>query len=363
MRTLFSPKQPVVGAQALASPHHARKILSTQGMRGGTVPSSICFGYQTAFQILRETNPRELVPVLDSRTLSPSLPHHEEIAFAVARLEKAYPGLHLDRPVHVLFGGNARHHATDLRKPHACTHPLPRRSLLRWDDGIVVCAPAHALTQEASIARDEIALLELAWELCGTYQTRRTASRSAYDVAPLASTRIVRDFVTKNPSLDGAQKTLRALRYLADDSASARETKFAITLGLPLARGAYGLGIPRMNYEVITSSAARTISGRARLRCDLCWPDAKLDVEYQSRESHAGEVSRIRDSRRTNALASMGWTVMNVTNDELDSLWTTDVIAETVRKLLGKRLQMRIPDHHARKLKLRRQLGLPVGYE
>ena len=41
-------------------------------------------------------------------------------------------------------------------------------------------------------------------------------------------------------------------------------------------------------------------------------------MEYQSREMHEGEESRIRDSRRTNALMAMGWTVVGVTNNELD---------------------------------------------
>ena len=123
------------------------------------------------------------------------------------------------------------------------------------------------------------------------------------------------------------------------------------------------MGIPRMNYEVKAIAGARTTSGRSSFRCDLCWADAKLDVEYQSREMHEGEESRIRDSRRTNALMAMGWTVVGVTNDELDSLAATDAIADTIRRLLGKRVQVRVSDYHARKLRLRRQLGLPVGYD
>ena len=80
------------------------------------------------------------------------------------------------------------------------------------------------------------------------------------------------------------------------------------------------MGFPRMNYEVIASPAARAISGKKSFRCDLCWPEARLDVEYQSKENHEGELSRIRDSRRANALAAMGWTVLGVTNDELNTL-------------------------------------------
>ena len=127
--------------------------------------------------------------------------------------------------------------------------------------------------------------------------------------------------------------------------------------------GGQGLGIPSMNHEVPANGAAWAISHRKSFRCDACWPEAKLDVEYQSKENHEGENSRIRDSRRANALVAMGWTVVGVTNDELDSLVAMDAIADGLRRHLGKRKQMRIPDHHARKLKLRRCLGLPAGYE
>ncbi len=123
------------------------------------------------------------------------------------------------------------------------------------------------------------------------------------------------------------------------------------------------MGIPQMNYEVKATAAARAISGKGSFRCDLCWPEAKLDVEYQSREMHEGEASRIMDSRRVNALMTMGWTVVGITNDELDSLGATDAIAQTIRRRLGKRVQVRVSDYHARKLRLRRQLGLPVGYD
>ena len=89
-----------------------------------------------------------------------------------------------------------------------------------------------------------IALLELGYELCGSYQTRRTGTSSAYQVEPLSSNHALADFATRNPSLRGATKAAKTLRYLADNSASPRETKKAILLGLPMMYGGYGLGIP-----------------------------------------------------------------------------------------------------------------------
>lgn len=162
--------------------------------------------------------------------------------------------------------------------------------------------------------------------------------------------------------MDGARSVACIVPYLADGSASPRETKQALVLGLPHRHGGYGLGVPRMNYLVKASPAARALTGKSCFRCDLCWPGAKLDVEYQSRWAHEGEAKRLEDSRRANALASMGWTVVSITNDELDSLVATDAIADTIRRHMGKRSQVRVVDYHARKLKLRRQLGLPVGW-
>lgn len=203
-----------------------------------------------------------------------------------------------------------------------------------------------------------IALLEPAYEACGTHQTHRTGVTSAYDVAPLTSVAALQGLASLYPSLDGSRKVARILRYLADGSASSQETKQALVLGLPLMCGGYALGIPRMNYEIEADAAAQAIAGRRCFRCDLCWPEARLDVEYQSRESHAGEMSRLRDSRRTNALKSMGWHVVGITNDELGGLAATDTIAETLRRCLGRRLGVRPADYHARKLRLRRRLGL-----
>lgn len=340
-----------MSASALSSPAHDHAI-------------PICFGYETALRIARAANAGGLVPI---RGRNPKLPERPpnagELHDAIARLERAFPSLRIDNPCHTLVGCAERYHATASCKPHTCTFALAGASFLRFGDDILVCAPPLAFMQEATRTSSEIALIEQGWELCGSYQTTRTAQRSAYQVPPLTSTRAMREYARLNHSIDGARKVARVLRYLADGSASPRETKQALTLGLPMRRGGYGIGIPQMNYEVAASREARAITGKSSFRCDLCWPEAKLDVEYQSRESHEGEARRISDSRRANALAVMGWTVLGVTNDELDSLVATDTIARSICKRLGKRYQVSTPEHHARKLQLRRQLGLRVGYE
>ncbi len=323
----------------------------------------VCFSHMTALQIARQIDASGLAAKTGSRNLPPrQSPSKEDLEKTFAALMQFHPALQVGLPAHILMNETSRCRYSSMCKPHACTMPLSGKSFYRLADGIFLSIPALAFVQMATQEEDLIALLELGYELCGSYQTARTGVASAYQVVPLSSVRKLRGYVAKNPSLRGARKVERALRYLADGSASLRETKQALVYGLPMMYGGYGLGIPRMNYEVQASDAAYAISGRRSFRCDLCWPQAKIDVEYQSRENHEGEVSRIRDSRRTNALASMGWTVIGVTNDELDSLTATDTIAHTIRQRLGLREHVRVAHYHARKLKLRRKLGLPTRY-
>lgn len=324
----------------------------------------ICFGFETALRIARATGSVDSVRVNGgSPTVPNRAPSKQAVEAALEHMELSNRELHLTKPVHVIAGSGSRGRASATHISHRCTMNLSKRSLLRFDTSVSFANPALAFIQMATQEKSMVALLELGFELCGTYQTKRTAATSEYNVEPLLSTRILRTYLERNPSLRGSNSISRVMRYLADGSASARETKQALMFGLPKMYGGYALGIPRMNYKVVASRAAHAISGRASFRCDLCWPEAKLDVEYQSRESHEGEVSRIRDSRRANALVSMGWTVIGVTNDELDSFAATETIANTIRRHLGKRTQIHVSDYHARKLKLRRQLGLPLRYE
>lgn len=327
----------------------------------------LCFAFNTALQILRTMPEDELDRIRGVSLELPSrAPTLGELRIALQAIESTRPGLRLKKPAHVLVDGSIGYRVSHQLNPHTCTVGMPRGSLLRLKSeqgALCLTGAAATLIQMATTARTEASLLELGWEMCGSYQTGRTGVPSAYDVRPMTCARALREYVAAHPTRDGARKLARVLPYLADGSASARETKLALVIGLPMARGGGGLGIPHMNYEVPASPTARAISGRGSFRCDLCWPEAKIDVEYQSRENHEGERSRIRDSRRTNALVSMGWTVIGVTNDELDSMVATDAIVQSIRRLLGKRMRVKVRDYHARKLKLRRQLGLPVGYE
>ncbi len=330
--------------------------------------AGICLGHKSALEVARGISPSHLLPTKAQRRKLPcQAPLKKNVEAALLHIEENYPGLYLTRPVHVLVGSNAQCEPSNICISHSCQIELSDGALNRFEvtgfDTVLVCSPSFAFTQIAAQEKNFLELLQLGFEICGTYQTGRTNVAPAYQVSSLTSVSALRDFVTRNPSIRGAKKVRKALPYLADGSASPRETKLALLLGLPMPYGGYGLGMPHMNYKVEADAGARAITGKSYLLCDLCWPEIKLDVEYQSHEMHANEISRINDSRRANALASMGWKTIGITNDELGSERATETIADTIRKLLGKRQRTTVTDYAVRKFNLRKRLGLAVDYE
>lgn len=327
---------------------------------GEKLPGLVFFGYDTALQIYRTLSLRTPIEARSRRRSVPEkTPRKKDVLDALSRLEGADPRIGLSSPAHVLVGGRSHTGSSEQFVTHMCSLEYSNKSFIRLE-GLWIASPELAFVQMATLLSDA-RLIELGFEMCGTYWINRENGAALYQVAPITSTRALMSYARRNSHLNGAGKAMRALRYVVDGSASPRETKLAVTLTLPPRLGGYGLDGLVMNYEIACSSEARTISRRKSLRCDLGWPEFKLDVEYQSREEHEGEESRIRDSMRTNALGVMGWHVTNVTNGEFNDFETIDRIALGLRGMMKRVAVPSAANYHQRKLRLRRELGLPLN--
>lgn len=318
---------------------------------------AVCLGFRTALQVAKALGPRSLSDAPRSFRLPDAPSRKADMERTIARLRELGACSHLTLPLHVVAASSSRCRASDKCCPHSCMQEVPAAGFASLGGGVFLAKAPLAFVQEAT-RLSFVSLLELGYELCGTYRIREGDGSAEYQVAPLMFCAQLRAFLDRNRGLNGAAKAARALRFMADGSASPRETKAAIVLALPSCSGGYGLSVPHMNFEVAASPSVAAMAGRKSFRCDLCWPQARVDVEYQSREHHAGEATRIRDSRRTNALMSMGFKVVGITNEELDSLEATDVIADTIGRALGRRRRSVAKGYHGRKVRLRKELGL-----
>ena len=233
--------------------------------------------------------------------------------------------------------------------------PFHPRSFMRIEDGLYVSTPEMAFCEMASVLSLE-RLIALGFELCGTYRHASTFGLARYDATPLTSPGALASFIEKSPQFKGVKKARRALPCILAGSASPRESELAMLLCLPYSLGGYGLPHPTMNAEMpLPKNVAAT--GRSSLRCDLYWPAARLDVEYDSAEFHSAERLLANDSMRRIALESMDVTSVNLTAEHLRRASLFDEAAQGIARILGKRV--RLPgDFRLKQERLWRELGI-----
>lgn len=318
----------------------------------------VYIGFGTALEIMRHVGIRRVTPIARKHLVSPVAPTKSELDDAFGRFRRTCGNVALSYPQHILVGSETRFKPSQEYKPHMCSEELPRQSLYRLGESLLIATPELAFAQMAT-SLTLIELIELGYEICGTYWRDRNGGPCRYQLEPLTNARRLLDYAQRNTHVPGTSKARRAAKYVLDSSASPRESKLAMLLLMPTRYGGYGLSGFCMNQKVDATSKTQVTAHRAFFKCDVCWPAEKIDLEYQSREIHESVSSRISDSKRANALKSMGWHVVDITNEELDSFTSTDVIVGSILKRLGKRPRTSVKGYRQKQLELRRQIGLP----
>lgn len=286
---------------------------------------------KAAIKFLESAVTPEFAPAVRDRFFSDGSLIHATVAHA--RLRRAGGGIE-----------------TSVRKG-----PFHPRSFMRIEDGLYVSTPEMAFCEMASVLSLE-RLIALGFELCGTYRRASTFGLARYDATPLTSPGALASFIEKSPQFKGVKKARRALPCILAGSASPRESELAMLLCLPYSLGGYGLPHPTMNAEMpLPKNVGAT--GRSSLRCDLYWPAARLDVEYDSAEFHSAERLLANDSMRRIALESMDVTSVNLTAEHLRRASLFDEAAQGIARILGKRV--RLPgDFRLKQERLWQELGI-----
>ena len=233
----------------------------------------------------------------------------------------------------------------------------PARSGHRFDlgDGLALSAPEACYLQLARTL-DEVTLMKIGFELCGLYVLDEGSPVGFRKRKPLTNVRALRAFADKMGSAKGARRARSCLRYVRDNSASPMETCLALLLGLPVARGGYGLGVPELNVKVSAPQSARSKVGFDRYHCDLFWADRRIALEYNSKEFHLEEQAVARDSARMNDLALFDVTAFTATRLQIGSVEETDRLARLIAGCMGRRTDRELADAAYRRHALRKAL-------
>lgn len=206
-------------------------------------------------------------------------------------------------------------------------------------------------------------LMLVGMELCGHYRLMSassrqplTSSRTLYDKQALTSTAHLARYLERCKGIGGIKEARRALRYLANDSASPMESVVYLLLCLPRSLGGFAIRRPILNAKRAVNRSAKSFTLADHLVPDLYWPQYHLDVEYDSDEFHSDDASLQAGARRTLALRSMNVEVFSLTYDVVNDTTAFEEFARMVTKRLGQRWRQPTEQELKRRKTLRADL-------
>jgi len=266
----------------------------------------------------------------------------------------------LSLPLDIMVGELSARRPSKAVRPHVCSKPVPNGSFVSVGDGLFLSSPEFCFFQMA--AKYPLAkLIMLGFEICGSYSLPASAStgedrgdsdQTLYDFPPLTSKKKLTAFSARMEGWIGHKKALRALRFVADDSASPMEAVLVMLLALPYKYGGYALPMPELNGSIYPKKGVSQFAGKSFYRGDLFWRDAGVVAEYNSDLEHARPDRIARDATRRSDLALCGIYEVTVTNGQIKSIELFDKVARQIAIRIGKKLRYKKPEF----IKARREL-------
>ena len=126
---------------------------------------SICFGYETALQILRTTGPRERTLLRSgAHTMPDRAPSMCAFRQALESLETLHPSMMLEQPAHLLVSRVSQCRSTSAFTVRVCKTTLHGHPFHRLGNGAYVSSAPLAFVHIAAQEDSMIALLELGYE-------------------------------------------------------------------------------------------------------------------------------------------------------------------------------------------------------
>lgn len=240
------------------------------------------------------------------------------------------------------------HDAPRSRPRHVKTHraisSFPSGSAVELAPGVRCVSPEHLVVQLAAMLT-ELEIVCLLSEMLGTYAIAPGLEKGMFSRdQPLTTPELIKGQLEQLGPVAGTAKTRRALKMACVRSASPRETKLSLRMGLSKARGGYGFEVLSMNDPVEVQRIHDS------MRTGVRKPDILLRapgdsgasgvtlrgvaLEYDGRD-HEGAEQHAADVERHNELTAKGFNEYVVTRRQYADLDYMDGLAEAIRRDLG----------------------------
>ena len=272
---------------------------------------------------------------------------------SVAHLGACFP--FLTSPYHATVF-TERDRRQKVARCHVAPPSLREAPFFPVADGIFAPSPELALVESArGHTISEVAL----WGtmLCGSFALSETDSGIARTSA-LATVDSLEQTSRNHTDIPGCKTVRSAIPWILAGTASPREAALALALTLPTHLGGYGLLHPRANYRIDISPRGKGLAQRHYYVADLCWPDSRIVVEYDSDEFHLSPRQHYLDTMKRTTLEEMGYRVISITRQQLSTPQKFERIAAVIAKSLHRPLRIRTKDFQARQIVLWKTLGL-----
>lgn len=284
---------------------------------------------------------------LDS--LSPGKPDLEDfdrLRILAARLFGARSSHLLAPPLDIVVGRVGDRVYQGSVACHLWSGAIPAGSFQRVGSGLFVATPEHCFLERTRRRHDSrsdacLDVVRTGFYVCGDYALlERKADDEGLSCRLRLSTPRALGRYLGDVEVRGTRLAADLLEYVVEGSASPRETALAMQLVLPHRLGGFHLAKPLLNYRVDIPRSLRTQAGPRSYRIDLCYPRARVAVEYDGL-FHSGLDRIARDARRRNDLEAMGWRTIVVTARQLGSFEEMTKVAREIASCLGGRMRIR----------------------
>lgn len=244
-------------------------------------------------------------------------------------------------------------------RTHYATGALPPGSFLPVASSLYLATPEYCLLQLAP-ALDSITWIRLAHALCGTYMVEADGELTHRE-SGVTNSEALRTFLTRSTGQHGAKQMRRRLPYVLDAADSPMETQMSLQVHLPKTLGGYLLPKGVLNRRFSLGANGRFLAEKRYYKADLCWPEQRVIVEYDSDAYHTGSARIAADARRRNVWLHLGYTPITITRPQLFDRYEFDRVIRQVHKALGKRYRQPTPAQWDAKRALHRNAAVPLG--